>query len=108
MIVKSLCLENSANKDLIFKTYIFNRLSYKNRRMDKNFGTLFVWDLYLDWKHMAFRAKKKMDPIITITTKDSTTCNCNFIYVDVGCNGRISDGGVYENSSSKPSSRRKY
>ena len=22
-----------------------------------------------------------------------------FIYVDIGCNGRISDGGVYQNSS---------
>ena len=25
--------------------------------------------------------------------------NHKFIYVDVGCNGRISDGGVYRNSS---------
>ena len=25
--------------------------------------------------------------------------NYKFIYVDIGCNGRISDGGVYRNSS---------
>ena len=25
--------------------------------------------------------------------------NCKFMYVDVGCNGRISDGGVYGSSS---------
>ena len=24
--------------------------------------------------------------------------NCRFIYVDIGCNGRVSDGGVWSNS----------
>ena len=25
--------------------------------------------------------------------------NCNFLYVETGCNGRISDGGVFSNSA---------
>lgn len=60
----------------------------------------------LDGKHIAFRAKKddgsfyfnykQFHSIILLALVDA---DYNFIYIDVGCNGRASDGGVYNNSS---------
>jgi hypothetical protein len=60
----------------------------------------------LDGKHIAFRARKadgsfyynykQFNSIILMALVDA---DYNFTYVDVGCNGRASDGGVYSNSS---------
>lgn len=60
----------------------------------------------LDGKHIAFRAKrsdgsfyynyKGFHSIILLALVDA---EYNFLFVDVGCNGRVSDGGVYANSS---------
>ena len=43
-----------------------------------------------------------VDRITTITSIVSVlyySCNYKFVYVDVGCNGRVSDGGVFRNSN---------
>lgn len=58
----------------------------------------------LDGKHIAFRAKKTdgsffynykgFNSIVLMALVDASY---NFVYVDVGCNGRVSDGGVYSN-----------
>jgi hypothetical protein len=60
----------------------------------------------LDGKHVAFRTKKvdgsfyfnyiQFHSLILMTLVDA---DYNFLYVDVGCNGRASDGGVYNKSS---------
>lgn len=60
----------------------------------------------LDGKHVAFRTKKvdgsfyfnyiQFHSLILMTLVDA---DYNFLYVDVGCNGRTSDGGVYNKSS---------
>lgn len=61
--------------------------------------------LILDGKHIAFRAKKEDESFYYNYKGFNSTvlmalvdAEYNFIYVDVGCNGRISDGGVYSNS----------
>lgn len=59
----------------------------------------------LDGKHIAFRPKKS-DGLFYYNYKDFHSivllglvdAEYNFIYVNAGCNGRISDGGVYTNS----------
>lgn len=60
----------------------------------------------LDGKHIAFRARavdgsfyynyKGFNSIVLLALVDA---DYNFLYVDAGCNGRVSDGGVYANSS---------
>ncbi|XP_072400727.1 uncharacterized protein [Diabrotica undecimpunctata] len=60
----------------------------------------------LDGKHIAFRARKadgsyyfNYKHFNSISLMALVDADYNFIYVDVGCNGRASDGGVYNNSS---------
>lgn len=60
----------------------------------------------LDGKHILFRAPKSAgstyrnykhsDSIVLLALVDA---KYNFRYIDVGCNGRVSDGGVFLNSS---------
>lgn len=59
----------------------------------------------MDGKHIAFRASKKdgalyhnykgFDSIVLLAMCDASY---KFTFIDVGCNGRISDGGVLNNS----------
>uniref|UniRef100_A0A1Y1MGM7 DDE Tnp4 domain-containing protein n=1 Tax=Photinus pyralis TaxID=7054 RepID=A0A1Y1MGM7_PHOPY len=60
----------------------------------------------LDGKHISFRPRKEdgslyfnykgFNSIVLLALVDS---EYNFMYVDVGCNGRVSDGGVFANST---------
>ena len=59
----------------------------------------------LDGKHMnidignagsTFYSYKRHNSIVLMALVDA---NCRFIYVDIGCNGRVSEGGVCSNSS---------
>lgn len=60
----------------------------------------------LDGKHVAFRARKEdgafyrnykgFNSIVLLALVDA---NCRFLYINVGCNGRISDGGVLRESN---------
>lgn len=59
----------------------------------------------LDGKHIAFKPKKQsanlfynykgFTSIVLLALADAY---CKFLYIDVGCNGRISDGGVLDRS----------
>jgi len=59
----------------------------------------------LDGEHIAFRPRKSdgsyyynykgFNSIVLLALVDA---EYNFIYVNAGCNGRVSDGGVYNNS----------
>lgn len=60
----------------------------------------------IDGKHIAFRARKEdgsyyfnykgFNSIVLLALVDA---NYNFLYVDIGCNGRANDAAVYNNSS---------
>lgn len=59
----------------------------------------------MDGKHIAFTARKEdgsyywnykgYDSIVLLAMVDA---NCRFIYINIGCNGRVSDGGVLRRS----------
>ncbi|KAJ8914051.1 hypothetical protein NQ315_017570 [Exocentrus adspersus] len=50
----------------------------------------------MDGKHVMLQAPLNRSSIVLFTLVDS---DYNFMYVDVGCQGRISDGGVFKNTT---------
>ena len=61
----------------------------------------------MDGKHANIQPPQTVDHIIIISYKNTRSfvlmavvdANYEFIYVAVGCNGRVSDGGVWGNST---------
>lgn len=60
----------------------------------------------LDGKHILFRVSKKDGSAFqnyknsqSIVLMAMVDAHYNFRYIDVGCNGRVSDGGVFLNST---------
>ena len=39
---------------------------------------------------------KRMFSLVLLAVVDA---DCKFVYIDIGCNGRVCDGGVFRNSS---------